>query len=60
MLHLTQDRWLELRASRDALEDLCGRMERLRNGDHAHLYSGSIGLIVEADDTWPGIDRNDG
>lgn len=56
-LYLANDRWLELRASGAELEKLCRNVARLKNGDHTHLYSGPISLIVEADDSWPGFDE---
>lgn len=56
-LYLANDRWLELRACVADLEKLCGNIARLKNGEHTHLYSGPISLIVEADDTWPGFNE---
>lgn len=56
-LSLANDGWLELRANVADLEKLCCNVARLKSGDHTHLYSGPISLIVEADDSWPGFNE---
>jgi hypothetical protein len=48
--NFAEDRWLELRASKADLEKLCLNLERLRNGDHTHLYSTPLSLVFEVDD----------
>ena len=48
--HIAEDRWVDLQVSDADLDHLCRNLERLRNGDHTHLYSNPISLIFEADD----------
>ena len=53
---LSSDRWLELRASPAELDQLCRSIQKLKNGDHTHLYSSPVSVIFQADDSWPGFD----
>jgi hypothetical protein len=55
-MRISDDRWLELKATTAQIEDLCGRLERTSDGSHTHVYASPVSLIVEADESWSGVD----
>jgi hypothetical protein len=60
VLHLSQDRWLELAGSKDNLAKYVSHFhfQEPEDGDHHHpdhasyMAAGSLGLVIEADSTW--------
>jgi hypothetical protein len=54
-LRITEDRWLELKATVAELEGVCEKLERTQDGSHTHLYAVPASLIFEADDSWAGF-----
>lgn len=56
-LRLTEDQWLSLQLTPHELATLARRIGELENGNHEHLNSAPMALIIEADDTWPGFEE---
>jgi hypothetical protein len=54
-LEITGDRWLELTASPEDLERLHSKLARASGSGHTHFYAAPFSLILEADDSWPGV-----
>lgn len=53
-LRISEDKWLELVASKIGLEELKLRLEIDEDGDHDHFYCSPVSLIIEVDESWPG------
>ena len=51
-LTISDDRWLELSASPEDLRTFAYLLREPRDGDHRHLYSSPVSLIVEEGEPW--------
>ena len=51
-LTISDDRWLELNASPENIQSFAALLREPRDGDHRHLYSSPIALIVEEGEPW--------
>ena len=51
-LTVSDDRWLELSASPAHLQSLATLLREPADGDHRHLYSKPVSLIIEEGDPW--------
>jgi hypothetical protein len=54
-LEIAGDRWMELTALTDDLERLHSKLARANGSGHTHFYAAPFSLILEADDSWPGV-----
>jgi hypothetical protein len=51
-LTISDDRWLELIASPEKIQSFASLLREPTDGDHRHLYSKPVSLIVEEGEPW--------
>jgi hypothetical protein len=51
-LTISDDRWLELNASPVHIQSFATLLRQPHDGDHCHLYSTPVSLIVEEGEPW--------
>ncbi len=53
-LMLNDDNWLDLSVKKEEIKEVNLNLSFLNDGDHEHLYSNPMSLIIEVDESWPG------
>jgi hypothetical protein len=51
-LTISDDRWLELSAAPEDIQSFADLLREPREGDHRHLYSSPVSLIIEEGEPW--------